>query len=275
MSRNLLIERLFELLISGDHQGARRLIEEAIEEGLTFQSLAQDAYMPLIRMINALHRAEQLTNLAHDYATEILASLVDDARRSGRNDVGPARESSSPEWMNRLRFCPAPAADRSRTTAQASPQHHTADCGCGSHADGHRGPELHLAIDGQDNDAPQFVFFSASDDVLTARLNGPSIGEREVPIINTEINDILRTFGPRIQRLVLDLSDVRVMSSMALGMCLDVRRRAAAMGIRTSATGLTGEMAKLFRRLKIDGGNWRQRITGGVSGLLGRKVAMA
>ncbi|UCD75441.1 MAG: STAS domain-containing protein [Phycisphaerales bacterium] len=271
MSRNLLIERLFELLISGDHRGARRLVEEAVSDGVSFQVLAQDAYMPLIRIINALHRAEQLTNLAHDFATHILSSLVDDARqtpsqsaqREGTSDAGRPDRG---EWLPQLRYCGVERACAG--TSPGSPGSFKSGSLCP--------PRDEFAADGSEPDPrAQFVFFSIRDDVLTARLAGPHIGEREVPIINTEIYDMIRTFGPRIHRLVLDLSDVRVMSSMALGMCLDIRRRGGVLGIKTTATGLSGEMARVFRRLKIDGHRWRQRIAGGVSGLLGRKTVVA
>ena len=108
----------------------------------------------------------------------------------------------------------------------------------------------------------QFVSFSLADRVLTALLAGPSIGARETPIVNTEINDLLSTLGPRLKRLVLDLTEVRSMSSMALGMCLDLRTTAQAMGIKTAAVGMTPEMAKVLRRLKLADGGRPARMVG-------------
>ncbi|MDY7110503.1 MAG: STAS domain-containing protein [Planctomycetota bacterium] len=245
MSQDRLIERMFELLISGDRTGAERLAELALGDGLTPQQLAQGAYVPLIRTINALHRAEQLTNLAHGYATAILDSLLDDAQRRG----GPANGTAAHAQ-------PCQALATRLQTAQ------TGGLAPGGPAD-HGGPTSPGA---QPQREPprrwQFVSFAIADRELTARLAGPSIGARQTPIIHTEINDVLHSLGPRLKRLVLDLSEVRSMSSMALGMCLDVRKTARAMGIRTAAVGMSPEMARVLRRLKLADGGRPARMVG-------------
>jgi anti-anti-sigma factor len=106
------------------------------------------------------------------------------------------------------------------------------------------------------------VSFAIGDRVLTARLAGPSIGARQTPIIHTEINDVLHSLGPRLKRLVLDLTEVRSMSSMALGMCLDVRKTARRLGIKTAAVGMSHDMAKVLRRLKLADGARPGRMAG-------------
>jgi hypothetical protein len=230
---------MFELLICGDRAGAERLVELALGDGLTPRQLAQGAYVPLIRTINALHRAEQLTNLAHGYATAILDGLLDDAQR---RDGSPAAGHGRP--------CP-PIATRLRPDRPDLFQNGGMACGTA--------PTARPA--GSHQQAPrrwQFVSFAIADRELTARLAGPSIGARQTPIIHTEINDVLHSLGPRLKRLVLDLSEVRSMSSMALGMCLDVRTTARAMGIKTAAVGMSHDMARVLRRLKLaDGGGGR------------------
>jgi anti-anti-sigma factor len=235
VSQDRLIERMFELLVCGDRAGAERLAELALGDGLTPQQLAQGAYVPLIRTINALHRAQQLTGLAHRYATAILDGLLDDVQRRGISAaaVHDARGE--------------PIASPLRLAQSSGPGLTGMTC--------HGGLSTQLA--GAHRDAPrrwQFVSFAIADRELTARLAGPSIGARQTPIIHTEINDVLHSLGPRLKRLVLDLSEVQSMSSMALGMCLDVRTTARAMGIRTAAVGMSPEMAKVLRRLKLAGG---------------------
>lgn len=243
MSQDRLIERMFELLVCGDRAGAERLVELALGDGLTPRQLAQGAYVPLIRTINALHRAEQLTNLAHGYATTILDSLLDDAQR---------RDGSAP--AGRAHPCP-PITTRLRLAQWA---------GFGSNGIAHGSGSIPSPA-GPPADAPrrwQFVSFAIADRELTARLAGPSIGARETPIIHTEINDVLHALGPRLKRLVLDLTEVRSMSSMALGMCLDVRKTAREFGVKTAAVGMSHDMARVLRRLKLADGPRPARMVG-------------
>ena len=113
--------------------------------------------------------------------------------------------------------------------------------------------------------------------MLTARITGPNVGERETPIINSEINDIMRAFGPRMKTLVLDLSEVKVMSSMALGMCLDLKNRARMLGAQTTTIGVSGEMDKVLRQLKLAGRTHAHRFPAmaKVSNLFTRAFAAA
>lgn len=235
VSEDLLIERLFGLLVCGDRAGTEQLVEDALGHGLTPAQLADGAYMPLIRTINALHRARQLTNLAHGYATGILDTLLDESQRHGSAEMPPPPSPPAPFR--------GPFAHRLRPThwGQVDPQGVVSGAREGLDACRPTGASRRA----------QFVSFSLADRVLTARLAGPSIGARETPIVNTEINDLLSTLGPRLKRLVLDLSDVQRMSSMALGMCLDVRSRARALGVKTAAVGMSHDMAKVLRRLKL------------------------
>jgi len=73
-------EQLFPLLITGDRAATRSVVESMIQEGTTPEQLTHDAYWPLLEMINTLYRNDQLTNLAHHYATRLLRNLVDQAQ---------------------------------------------------------------------------------------------------------------------------------------------------------------------------------------------------
>ena len=251
MSQDVLIERLFQLLVSGDRTGTSRLIDDAMRRGLTVQTLARDAYTPLIRMINALHRAEQLTNLAHTYATRLLDSLLDEA---GRRDA-------MPDAAVRDGYAAPPGVGVDRRLTWWRPGYGDVSGEPLSPASGRR----------RSPHESQFVRFSVRDHVLTARLAGPTVGERESPIVGTEITDVIRAMGLRLRRLVIDLSDVQVMSSMGLGMCLDLRGYARAFGAKTVVVGISTEMAPVFKRLNLAAACGRGRV----SRFIGRAFAVS
>ena len=80
MDQEIIVERLFEKLISGDRTGARAIVQETAEAGVSPEELAHDVYWPAMEMVNSLYRADQLSRLAHHYATRLLRSLVDQAQ---------------------------------------------------------------------------------------------------------------------------------------------------------------------------------------------------
>jgi len=91
-----------------------------------------------------------------------------------------------------------------------------------------------------------------TDHLLTpSKITAPSIGQREVPIITDEIGARIDEAGS-LRWIVLDLSQVRFLNSMALGMCVDFRNRGAAMGAKTAILGMNEELEALFRMVKFD-----------------------
>jgi methanogenic corrinoid protein MtbC1 len=76
----MMTERLFPLLITGDRSATRSAVESMLQDGVTPEQLTHEAYWPLLEMINTLYRNDQLTNLAHHYATRLLRNLVDQAQ---------------------------------------------------------------------------------------------------------------------------------------------------------------------------------------------------
>ncbi len=84
MNQEFLVERMFQLLVSGDRCAARELIGEAEAEGVGAQQLAHDVFWPVLEMINTLYRGDQLTTLAHHYATRLLRSLIDQGQAGYR-----------------------------------------------------------------------------------------------------------------------------------------------------------------------------------------------
>jgi methanogenic corrinoid protein MtbC1 len=77
---DLILERLFQALITGDRAAARQIVSHTLTSGIQPEQFAHDIYWPLMENINALFRSDQLTMLAHHYATRLLRSLVDQAQ---------------------------------------------------------------------------------------------------------------------------------------------------------------------------------------------------
>ncbi len=92
MNHELVVERLFEKLITGDRRGARSIVQETMDEGAAAEELSHEVYWRVLEMINSLYRADQLTTLAHHYATRLLRSLVDQAQ--AKYQPKPARGRS-------------------------------------------------------------------------------------------------------------------------------------------------------------------------------------
>ena len=77
MNLEALTERLFQALVSGNRPAAREVVDEATSGGLRAEDLSFRLFWPTLEMVNQLFRADQVTTLAHHYATRVLRSLVD------------------------------------------------------------------------------------------------------------------------------------------------------------------------------------------------------
>ena len=91
-SQDILIERLFEALIAGDRQIARAIIDETKREETPAELLITDLFWPVYNQIEKLFRDDQLSTLAHHYATRLLRVLVD--QTATRLTQKPARGKS-------------------------------------------------------------------------------------------------------------------------------------------------------------------------------------
>ena len=103
MDQELLVEHLFQTLISGDRISARRIVQEILSEGISSEQITHEVYWPVLEMINSLFRADQLSTLAHHYGVRLLRSLVDQAQ---------VRYSQQPARGRRIvSFCGTSEAD--------------------------------------------------------------------------------------------------------------------------------------------------------------------
>lgn len=87
--------------------------------------------------------------------------------------------------------------------------------------------------------------------ILLVKPTGPVIGQRESRIIAGQVDEGFKRAGTGLRGLVFDLSDIHMMCSMGLGVCLDARGRAASMKARCLVYGISEQLGELFRTLKL------------------------
>jgi methanogenic corrinoid protein MtbC1 len=92
MNNELLMERLFEVLINGDRRAARTLLDEMRSARVSSNTVLSEIFWPTYEMIERLHRNDQLTALSYRLATRLLRVMVDQtsaalaqAPRNGRS----------------------------------------------------------------------------------------------------------------------------------------------------------------------------------------------
>ncbi len=97
-----------------------------------------------------------------------------------------------------------------------------------------------------------FVDVTFQNGTMNACLVGPRIGEREATVVANAINAKLKEYGSKVNTLVLDFSEVQFVSSLGLGMCIDVRNTAEQCKASTSIVGLTQHLTELFEMMRLD-----------------------
>jgi len=75
--RNVLQERFFTSLISGDRQAARDIVDQALQADTPAPKILSHLFWPALEQFQNLHRNDQLTPLAYNFATRLLRQLVD------------------------------------------------------------------------------------------------------------------------------------------------------------------------------------------------------
>ena len=103
MNTDTFIEKLFPLLITGDRKSARAFVAEAITCGWTPEEISENGFWPILDSINTLYRSDQMTSVAHHYATRLLRSLVDQVQ------AGYTQKNSNNKSI--LLFCGPSEAD--------------------------------------------------------------------------------------------------------------------------------------------------------------------
>ena len=99
--------------------------------------------------------------------------------------------------------------------------------------------------------AATFVTISVKNKHMIARLDAVSIGPREAALIATEVSRML-TSTTKGKCLVIDLSRTNSLSSMGLGLCVDLRNRAVDAGLRPVLAGMNIQLTDLVRMMRVD-----------------------
>jgi len=89
MSQEVLVERFFETLVSGDRQAARSIVQETLDDNVSPETLLTDLYWPAHEMIEKLFKSDQMEVVSYHLATRLLRMLVDQA--AGRLTVPAIR----------------------------------------------------------------------------------------------------------------------------------------------------------------------------------------
>jgi methanogenic corrinoid protein MtbC1 len=76
MQREVLTERFFTALISGARRDAQELIDEAIRADCPADRILNRLFWPTLQHIQKLYRDDQISDLAHNYATRMMRALV-------------------------------------------------------------------------------------------------------------------------------------------------------------------------------------------------------
>jgi anti-anti-sigma regulatory factor len=87
---------------------------------------------------------------------------------------------------------------------------------------------------------------------LYARIVCPSIGQREAPIITGEIVEAIDQTQGLKGNFVIDLTGVNQITSMGLGMCIDVRNRVASAKLKPHLFVTNRTVLDLLRLMKVD-----------------------
>ena len=87
---------------------------------------------------------------------------------------------------------------------------------------------------------------------LTLRLRGPSINERESFIITNEASKSIETADDVCSFLVLDMQEISFISSMGIGMLLDLRKRATARKMKIVLANVGDQLNTLLSIVKLE-----------------------
>ena len=104
--------------------------------------------------------------------------------------------------------------------------------------------------------APQSLFAditaNRANGTLYARLIGPSIGQRETPILKDMLLQAIDGFGAGLRNVVLDITAITFMNSGGLGMLVECRTRAATHKAKIILFGASAQLKDLLKMVKFD-----------------------
>jgi len=91
LSMESVLERFIEPLFAGDRSGARAIVAETFEQGLTAEEILMQLIWPTMEKVQGLYRADRINTGVHHMASRLLRMLADQlalrlsrAERNGR-----------------------------------------------------------------------------------------------------------------------------------------------------------------------------------------------
>jgi len=100
--------------------------------------------------------------------------------------------------------------------------------------------------------AQSYVNFNVTPTVVTARIGGPTLGDREGDVVGPSVVARIQENGKSTKAVVLDFTDVEFISSAGLGACVIIRNASKAIGARTVLFGLRDRLLEGFKLTKLD-----------------------
>ncbi len=95
--RDVLQERFFTSLISGHRTATRQIVHELMESDCPAEKILARLFWPTLEHLQKLYRADQLAELAHNYATRLMRELI--------HQLQPCLEQSPRRNKNLLLVC--------------------------------------------------------------------------------------------------------------------------------------------------------------------------
>lgn len=90
-SRNVLLEKFFTAMISGDRHGAREVMDELFAAEAPAERIASHLIWPTVQQLTTMRRGDQLSELSYHYATRLLRSITDQLQL--RYEQAPRRDT--------------------------------------------------------------------------------------------------------------------------------------------------------------------------------------
>lgn len=75
--RNVILERFYTCLISGDRPGARAVMDEVFQADCPATTIASNLIWPTLDTLQTMRRNDQITKLSYNYATRLMRSITD------------------------------------------------------------------------------------------------------------------------------------------------------------------------------------------------------
>lgn len=76
MHSEVLIERFFTALISGNRVASREIVDEVLQADCPAETVLDKLFWPTLEHIQKVYRADQLSELSHHYATRLIHALA-------------------------------------------------------------------------------------------------------------------------------------------------------------------------------------------------------